>query len=162
MSLENSRVWMEYLDHHFDECGNYFRFAMVWMSFNSYYALKYKNIRHEKDQVISFAKENTDLYKKLMGDEFKNILQGFRETGWLFNKPGERDCVVDMRLNSNNMVYFREGENSCTDFFKVLYQIRCNFFHGNKEVSDSRNEVLIRWSYEYLNIFWKKFLENNS
>lgn len=60
------------------------------------------------------------------------------------------------------MAYFNNEHKTCEDFFKVVYQIRCNLFHGNKEVENERNLDLVRWAYKYLNIYWKKFLDNNS
>ncbi|GAH57597.1 unnamed protein product, partial [marine sediment metagenome] len=34
---------------------DWFKFAMLWFSFNSYYSKKYFHIRGEKNQVIKFA-----------------------------------------------------------------------------------------------------------
>ncbi|MBU0707324.1 hypothetical protein KKG41_03055 [Patescibacteria group bacterium] len=137
-------------------------FAMVWMSFNSYYAFHYHKINRELDQIVEFAKDNESLYSDLIKNNCTDILMEFKKTGWLFGEPGERDCVADMRINSSRKIYFNENHQSCEDFFKVVYQIRCNFFHGSKEVSDEGNKKIIQWAYKYLNIFWKKFLNQNS
>lgn len=162
MHLDNSRKWMEYLENHFDECVDYFKFAMVWMSFNSYYAFHFRNVEGEKNAVLAFAEENKGIYNDLLNTgEFSEVLNDFKKTGWLFGEPGERDCVADAR-GFNKKTYFKEGEELCVDFFKVLYQIRCNFFHGHKEISDPGNKELIQWAYRYLNIFWKEFLKKNS
>lgn len=160
--LHNSKIWIEYLESHFDECNDYFKFAMVWMSFNSYYASRYSRIKRELNQIIEFAKDNKSFYFSLKDNEFSDILMEFKDTGWLFNEPGDRNCVANMRIGSNKKVYFKEGNQSCEDFFKVVYQIRCNLFHGSKEVSDDGNKKLIKWAYKYLNIFWKGFLDRDN
>jgi len=160
--LYNSKTWIEYLENHFDECNDYFKFAMVWMSFNSYYASRYNRTKGELNQIIKFAKDNKSLYSSLNDNGFSNILMEFKNTGWLFNEPGDRNCVADMRIGSNKKMYFKEHNQSCKDFFKVVYQIRCNLFHGSKEVSDDGNKKLIKWAYKYLNIFWKEFLNRSN
>lgn len=160
--LHNSKTWIEYLENNFNQCHDYFKFAMVWMSFNSYYASRYNHIKGELNQIIEFAIDNEDLYGELAGNEFENILREFKDTGWLEGEPGDRDCVADMRIGSTKKVYFKEHKQSCEDFFKVVYQARCNFFHGSKKVSDLGNKKLIEWVYKYLNIFWKEFLNRYS
>lgn len=161
--LYGSKIWMDYLDNHFDECADFFKFAMVWMSFNSYCSLRYKHIKGELNQITEFIKDNKEIYWELENDGFKNVLlDDFKNTGWLFSQSGKRDCVADARENSDKKYFFNEANHSCEDFFKIVYQIRCNFFHGNKDVSDDGNKKIIQWAYKYLNIFWKNFLSKNS
>ena len=160
--LRNSKIWIKYLENHFDECKDYFKFAMVWMSFNSYYASRYNHIRGELNQIIEFAKDNKNLYLDLKGNELNDVLAEFKNTGWLFDVSGDRSHVKNMCRNSNQEIYFQESNQSCEDFFRVMYQIRCNFFHGSKEISDNGNKKLIKWAHKYLNIFWKKVLDRSS
>jgi|AntAceMinimDraft_17_1070374.scaffolds.fasta_scaffold03002_3 hypothetical protein len=137
---------------------DWFKFAMLWFSFNGYYSERYSHIGGEKNQIIEFAKDNEDLYVFLLADkqvDFKNVLEEFIETKY----PQKRECVKDMRPNRNKFVEFGSGHNSCEDFFKVLYQIRCNFFHGDKSSDSDQDRKLIQWAFEYFMVFWDRFLD---
>lgn len=139
---------------------DWFKFAMLWFSFNSYYSEKYSHIGGEKNQVIKFVKDNKALYQSLLSDkqvDFKNVLEKFTET----KSPSQREYVEDMRPNNKRSAKFNYKNNSCEDFFNVLYQIRCNFFHGDKESSSVEDKKLIQWAFKYFWIFWERFLEEN-
>lgn len=153
---------MDYLNNHFDECKEYFQFAMVWMSFNSFYSVKYSDIRFEREQVLAFARENSAHYDELKLSVMSEVVNDFKKVGWLQGEPGERTCVLNMRKpDIENAAQFNDEQNSCVDFFNVVYQIRCNFFHGEKELYDPGNKKLIIWAYKYSNLFWKSYLERN-
>ena len=137
---------------------DWFKFAMLWFSFNSYYSKRYSDIRREKDQIIEFAKDNKALYESLLTGkqaDFKNVLEKFTET----KSTEKRECIKDMRLNISRCVKFNSKHNSCEDFFNVLYQIRCNFFHGDKRSGSDQDKKLIQWAFEYFKIFWENFLK---
>jgi len=137
---------------------DWFKFAVLWFSFNSCYSKRYSHKRGEKNQIIEFAKDNEALYKSLRTGkqaDFKNVLEKFTETKF----PEKRECVKDMRPNGGVCVKFDSEHNSCEDFFKVLYQIRCNFFHGDKWPDFDQDKKLIQWAFEYFKIFWEIFLD---
>ena len=137
---------------------DWFEFAMLWFSFNRYYSERYSKIRVEKNQIIKFAKDNKALYESLLTGkqaDFKNVLEKFTET----KSPEKRECIKDMRLNRSRCVKFNSEHNSCEDFFKVLYQIRCNFFHGGKRSDSDQDKKLIQWAFEYFKLFWENFLK---
>ncbi len=162
MSLRNSRVWMEYLNNHFDECRDYFKFAMVWMSFNTFYSSEYADIKRERDQVLAFARDNSALYDELWLSDMAEVVNDFKKVGWLQGEPGDRTCVLNMRKPEiEHAANFNDDKNSCEDFFNVVYQIRCNFFHGEKELYDPGNKRLIIWAHKYSNIFWEAYLVRN-
>ena len=155
-NLPNYEKWL-YAIEKFNEVDyqGWFKFAMLWFSFNDYYVERYSHIRGEKNQIIEFAKDNENLYKFLLRNgSFKDVLSDFAKTSF-----PERTKVEDMRLRSSNKAVFNNGHNSCEDFFKVLYQIRCNFFHGDKSPFSEQDKKLIEWAYKYLRIFWEEFLK---
>lgn len=159
--LYNSKNWIEYLDNHFDDCLDYFKFAMVWMSFNSYYSIRYKHINGELNQITEFIKDNELIYSELTHEvSFSNVVLDFENTKYL-DGSGPRKKVIDMRNGSRKECIFDSSHNSFENFLKVIYQIRCNFFHGDKILGNEYDKKLIIWAYNYLNILWKKFLENN-
>lgn len=50
--------------------------------------------------------------------------------------------VIDERLGHNARKWStKEGDN--ITLFKAIYQVRCNLFHGNKLLSDERNQKLV-------------------
>ena len=156
-------MWVNAIDK-FDkpDYQDWFRFAMLWFSFNSYYSERYMHIGRETDKITEFAKDNEHLYKDLKENdkEFKNVINEFMNT-----KEDDRKEVKDMRPRNarqrNRSAKFNSHQNSCEDFFTVLYQIRCNFFHGGKLPFYEEDKKLIQWAFKYFNIFWKRFLEQN-
>ncbi|MEM3473640.1 MAG: hypothetical protein QW735_03530 [archaeon] len=137
---------------------SWFNFAMLWFSFNSYYSEKYANIEGEWNQIKQFANDNKNLYESLFSKEktgFSNVLKEFQQTG-----SYGRDGVKDMRPNSTKYVKFDNEHKSCEDFFRVLYQIRCNFFHGDKQPFYEEDIKLVDWAYKYFSIFWESFLND--
>ena len=153
---------MEHLEHHFEERADYFKFAMVWMSMNSYYSSKYDE-RYEWQRIERLAQDCEDLYQTLRQDEMKDVITEFAATGWLHGISGERDCVSDERDPDDEAkkANFSDGLDDAEHFLKVLYRIRCNFFHGDKSLHLEGNHRLLAWAYKYANIFWKAFLEKN-
>jgi hypothetical protein len=158
--LLNYKKWMEAIKNFGkSDYKTWFKFAMLWFSFNSYYSDRYSHIRGEGNQLIEFAKDNKSLYESLLSDEqanFKNVLDKFAKT-----KSPSRDGVKDMRQGSSKYVKFDSKHKSSEDFFKVLYQIRCNFFHGDKLPFFKEDKKLIHWAFKYFKIFWERFLERN-
>jgi hypothetical protein len=158
----NYKGWVEAIKSF--EKSNYkdwFKFAMFWFSFNSYYSERYSHINGEKNQITEFAKDNKHLYESLLTGkqaDFKNVLEKFTET----KSPEKREYIKDMRPNKSRCVKFDSEHNSCEDFFKVLYQIRCNFFHGEKWPDSDQDKKLIQWAFEYFRIFWERFLDEPS
>lgn len=157
--LESYKKWMAVIDNFKrSDYEAWFKFAMLWFSFNGYYSERYSHIRGERNQLIEFAKDNKNLYESLLSDKqgFKNILDKFAET-----QHPDRTSVRDMRPNSQQSVKFNSNNKSCEDFLNVLYQIRCNFFHGDKLPFYEKDKKLIHWAFKYFKIFWERFLERN-
>ena len=80
-------------------------------------------------------------------------------------KKDARKEVKDIRPRNtrqrNRTVEFNPDKSSCEDFLIVLYQIRCNFFHGGKLPFYNEDEKLVQWAFKCFNIFWKRFLKQN-
>ena len=50
--------------------------------------------------------------------------------------------MIDERLGHDARKWStQEGDN--ITFFEAIYQVRCNLFHGNKLLSDERNQKLV-------------------
>jgi len=61
----------------------------------------------------------------------------------------ELSPIQDMRPNSNGMVYLND-ENSLEQTFNFVYQIRCNLFHGAKDIKDARDAELVSRGAKFL------------
>jgi len=158
--FEGYRKWIKAIKN-FEKSDykTWFKFAMLWFSFNAYYSERYSYARGEGEQITKFAKDNKNLYGSLLSNTqavFKDVLNEFAKT----RSPG-REKVRNMRQNSQRSVEFNSKNKSCEDFFKVLYQIRCNFFHGDKVPFSKEDKKLVQWAFEYFSIFWERFLEEN-
>src|SRR3990167_7616718 len=55
----------------------------------------------------------------------------------------------DMRPNSGRMVYLND-ENSLEQTFDFVYQIRCNLFHGAKDIKNARDADLVSRGAKFL------------
>lgn len=56
----------------------------------------------------------------------------------------QRLCpVIDSRQNADREVTITDPRNF-TEIVEVVYQVRCNFFHGNKPIGIHRNQELIK------------------
>ena len=75
-------------------------------------------------------------------------------------KIGGRKYVANMRTRKfEDNKYLDEKHNTLKDYLLVLYQVRCNFFHGEKIPSDQDDNRTIEWAYKYFYLFWKSYLE---
>lgn len=119
-------------------------FVFLWMKFNGYYN-KNSDCSIELARVLEASKDTKmdSIYKKKQDeylDKFKRIPQ---------DGSNEEDREKVRNFYKNTDEYYNSGKNSLDDFLKVVYTIRCNFFHGNK-VPDYNNKKLITWAYNCL------------
>jgi hypothetical protein len=164
----NYKEWLEFLngENIYKDDSAFLKFVVLWISFNAYLNKKYSEIlncngEHLGDcsKIEKFAKESfgEKLYNQLLeNDEFGMLLEDFKIT----NASG-REFVEDMNstIIPKERVCFSENNKSFKDFILVLYQIRCNFLHGEKLPYDQNDQKLVDWAYEYLMTFWKNYIE---
>ncbi|MFZ2886191.1 MAG: hypothetical protein WA021_00040 [Minisyncoccia bacterium] len=115
-------------------------FMLCWMIFDAYLT----EISHEgadRQKLNYFYSQRSD---------FKDHLQ----TNWdslsgYALRLKELSPVHDMRPKANKTVELLD-ENSLEQTFDFVYQIRCNLFHGAKDVKDSRDYELVARSAKFL------------
>lgn len=90
----------------------------------------------------------TKKHRNVLRTAFNNKLeeQSFREHLELLRSESP---ILDSRPHSNKRTYLRNIE-SMGQVLNTIYQIRCNFFHGNKPLAIPRNERLITTSTHIL------------
>lgn len=156
--LLRSQEWIDAVEYSYQGYKAWFDFAMLWISFNCYYSEKYAHISGEGNQIKEFAKDNELFYNQMVLNGLKAGLEDFKAT----NKNNDREYVSDMRQNSTKKVYFNVNHCACEDFLMAVYQVRCNFLHGDKILSDPDDQKLIEWARKYFLSFWKQFLRNEA
>lgn len=76
---------------------------------------------------------------------------------------GGRAYIIDMQTkNSKNpkKIPFDGHKNTCSEYFEIIYQIGCNYIHGEKQPLDNDDRKLVDWAFNSFYIFWKEFLKN--
>lgn len=160
MQKENYRKWIEYLEKGlYSEDSHFLRFAVLWLSLASFLNERYQKEFGESKKLKEFKKEFAKEYKRLVEDDeiFKNILDiEFPET-----KKTSREFVENLQTREiKDRDYFTNKDiYDFTKFLNVIYQIRCNFFHGDKIPLDSDDEKLVQWAYKAFLYFWKYLLK---
>ncbi len=141
--------WLDIIEiFNTQEYEDWFKFAMIWFYFNNYFNKRYSHVNGEKNKIIEFAKDNNSYYSNSFFNQ--SILDDFKTK----DSDGNKTYVVNMQ-NTTQKAYFDVEHKSCEDFFKVLYQIRCNFFHGDKQPSNQYDKELVKWAAKILLLFLK-------
>lgn len=107
-------------------------FSNFWRGFNNLFS----GAGRERDLISSFLRRDVSIeYAQILLDKYK------KEIDFLMHRP-----VIDMRGNgrdtSNFIVEFDQAESAVEKLvalFMVIYQIRCNFEHGQKSPTRGRD-----------------------
>jgi len=129
------------------------RFISLWIAFNAWLKKEYGE-RTSDSVMIRRAKRNNGLketFRELSasdGDFQKNLrrLMGY--------------SVIDMRDHKNE-----QRQKRCTgdyeSFLDTVYQIRCNLFHGRKNIEENkRDKELVTLALKLLHPLFKKSIES--
>ena len=130
------------------------------MKYNEWYS-KYRLGDLEGAMKLSDDVRARDLYEQ-MKDEFLssgyNVTTGFKNIPIENNNPLHREGLY--KNNGKLLCAYNDDVNCLCKYLKVVYKIRCNFFHGNKLPAET-NVLLIVWAYETLNIFLHRLIQEN-
>jgi len=130
------------------------RFMALWVAFNGWLKKKYGESRTDK-MLINKVKENEELKSifetnKTGNDEYKIYLTRL-----------EQYSVRDMRKPDDENRN-KEYDGSYESLIEVIYQIRCNLFHGRKNVDeDEKDYELIEMAYHLLLPIFKEALRKD-
>ena len=87
-----------------------------------------------------------------------NITKGFAQIPLETNSNSNETRKGLYKNNNNLLCAYNEEVNCLCKYLKVVYKIRCNFFHGSKYPSET-NVLLIVWAYETLKMFLQKLID---
>lgn len=130
------------------------RFISLWIAFNGWMKGEFGEDQYDSvllDSVKSFS-DMIEVFEGLKNDdtEFSKNLGELQQYG-----------VVDMRdpNNENKIINYDGNFESLID---TIYQVRCNLFHGRKNVDDNKKDFeLVSLSYRILLPLLKEYLNKN-
>jgi len=127
------------------------RFISLWVAFNGWMRGRFPTDRDDRSQIRSI---------KTMQD-FKEVFDKFKTEDADFKKCLEELrtlSVVDMRFRNNREdIYIYDG--TFVSLIEVIYQIRCNLFHGRKNIDEDKKDIeLVSLAYRILLPLFKSYL----
>ena len=143
--------WIEYLDINNKYRNDKNKADIIKFMFMCMQCNEYCNIEYGRD--ISDAKKikllSDNIKLKFIYDDYKEMfIKSFSE---LKCDNNQRTYVKDMRYpdKPREYKYYNSRNDNLKNFLNVVYQIRCNLFHGEKEPT-SEDITLISWAYDCL------------
>lgn len=124
-------------------------FMLCWVIFDAYLT-EISQSGFECDRLKYFYQNKCDFKDRIFANW--NSLSGYAA------KLKELSPIPDMRPNSNRMVNLQD-ENNFVQVFDFVYQIRCNLFHGAKDIKNAKDYELVRRGAKFMRTaidFWMK------
>lgn len=126
-------------------------FMILWTAYNS----NYNRSNFHGDDQSRFIKYFTSIAERYVGEHESEIVDGFKST-----KTEGRECVKNLDHNESRrrrtpeatFIQYNEREPiNLNELASTMYIIRCNLFHGDKDIVDNEGDKkLIKWAYELL------------
>ena len=127
------------------------KFISLWIAFNGWMKGKFGEERHDR-YLITKVKNFEDI--KRVFEDLKSNNTHFAEN---LAKLGEYS-VADMRA-INVTERTKRYDSTYESLIEVIYQIRCNLFHGRKDTRDNEKDFeLICLAYNILLPLFKEYL----
>lgn len=129
------------------------KFISLWIAFNAWAKNKFGETKSDSDlikETINFT-EMKDVFRNLKkDDEFQQLLLVLQNYS-----------IADMRYPEEKSKKIKY-DGSFKSLVESLYRIRCNLFHGRKNLEANKDdENLVRLAYKILSALFKKYLEKN-
>lgn len=137
------------------------KFIALWEAFNCWLRIPSEGSGkrvHPKDRdLITDFKDNTVVqgnFRKLLKDspEYKQALANLKNLSPVYRVQG---------ISTTNSSVKIDNETDLAETMDVVYQIRCNLFHGAKSLYDHRDQELVAAAHEVLLPLFKQLLNNS-
>lgn len=115
-------------------------FMLCWMIFDAYLT-EISQSGLDRDKLNYFYQNKCDFKDRILLKW--NSLSGYAV------KLKELSPIQDMRPDSNRTVHLKDEKN-LEQIFDFVYQIRCNLFHGAKDIKNPRDAELVRLSAKFM------------
>lgn len=124
-------------------------FMLCWMIFDAYLTEISQSDR-DRDKLSYFYQNRCDFKNRILSKW--NLLSGYA------SKLKELSPIQDMRPGSNRQISLI-NEDDLEQVFNFMYQIRCNLFHGAKDVKNTKDAELVKRGAKFLRIsidYWMR------
>jgi hypothetical protein len=131
------------------------KFVLYYLIFDAY-TTKYSGSNNDAGKLDWFLGSNNSLRDSIAGSWKSKLLPMAQALKAL-------SPVSDMRPRPVESVALEDVE-SYEEIFKFIYQIRCNLFHGSKDLQDSRDKNLVHFGGKFLEAmidWWMSTLSRN-
>lgn len=136
------------------------RFISLWIAFNAYYIGN--NLKEsEHRQLIIFKNSNKVIFSSVVKANNVEFVK-FKE--YIAMKNQNAGFIQDLRHEVGDEKHKKRYQNleSLSEYLNCVYQIRCNLFHGGKDIVDAQDKELVKLALATLSIFLKKVFEENN
>jgi hypothetical protein len=130
------------------------RFISLWIAFNGWMRGMFGEDIGDRRQIESVKgmQDFEEVFNKLRKED-----AAFRE----YLEELENVSVVNMQFKNNREDIYRY-RGSFESLIEILYQVRCNLFHGRKNVDEDKKDFeLVGLSYRILLPLFKAYLSKN-
>ncbi|APV43736.1 hypothetical protein Dform_00377 [Dehalogenimonas formicexedens] len=142
-------LWIERCDRNTLDDGD--RFINLWIAFNGWM----KGLFGENSTDATLITK-TKTYAQLEAG-FQRLKENADFNRYLISI--QKSPIIDMR-NDNKIVTF---DGNFTTYIDAIYQIRCNLFHGRKDVErDERDKELVSCAYNTLRPLFESVLHSTN
>ena len=127
------------------------RFISLWIAFNGWMRGKFGEDIGDRCQIES-VKRMQDF--KEVFNKLKKETPAFKE----YLEELENITVVNMQFKNNREDIYRY-DGSFESLIEVIYQVRCNLFHGRKNIEEDKKDIeLVSLAYRILLPLFKTYL----
>ncbi|MCT4617474.1 MAG: HEPN domain-containing protein [Candidatus Gracilibacteria bacterium] len=133
------------------------KFIALWIGYNGFYSNFFEN-GGDREKAITKMGNHLEL-KRLFEDddginpkveEFFKLIEGRKDELGIGVKDLKKNKIVDIKR-----------EKGLKNFLKLIYTIRCNLFHGDKDIYGGRDDKLVLLAYEALYEIFSKFIKDS-
>lgn len=128
------------------------KFISLWIAFNGWMKGKFGEDKRDCDLInkVKSLKDFKDAFEDLKREDccFKDNLNELK-----------RYSIVNMRY-INNTNRERRYNGTFESLIEAIYQIRCNLFHGRKDIEEDKKDFkLVCLAYDILLPLFQKYIE---
>lgn len=137
----------------------FIKFMMHWVAFNYIYNAS-ETDEKELERILSFCKHNKETLEKY--DAFADRKNG--PISIFLESPIKNGHTGNVKWDQKNYHKAICNSNDIVALFAMMYQVRCNLFHGSKSIRIARDIALVKASSEILEGYLRVLLsvDNNS
>jgi hypothetical protein len=157
--IENQKKLIKrWLEKSKDEENSFDRFISLWISFNAFYAAEHL-LESENQQITNIKNEYKRLFAELTSDSPESF-EAFKD--YIETKPQNTGFIQDLRYQVDKEKHKKRYQSigSLCEYLDCVYQVRCNLFHGGKNLEDGQDQKIVSRAYDSLLAFLEKVYQS--